>query len=118
MGCGGSKEEEVEEEAHVEVTDVEAGEDELTTNKVSLEIAETDAVKAKPGSETFIASVLKAREEASEDAEIMKDCCTRLQAYNRRLKEYVATYDANTVNEAMNGGFMGMGCNDNKVRSC
>ena len=99
----------------VEVTDVEAGDDALITNKVSLEIAETDAVKAKPGSETFIASVLKAREEAAEDAEVIKDCCTRLQAHNRRLKEYVATYDANTVNEAMNGGFMGMGCNDSKL---
>ena len=61
MGCGGSKEEEVDEGDFAEVAvqnEVEAGEDALTTNKVSLEIAETDAVKAKPGSETFIASVL------------------------------------------------------------
>ena len=49
--------------------------------------------------------------------EVMLDCCTRLQAHNRRLKDYVAMYDCETVDEAMNGGFMGMGCNDSKVRA-
>ena len=27
----------------------------------------------------------------------------------------VAIYDSQTVNEAMNGGFLGLGCNDNKL---
>ena len=43
--------------------------------------------------ETFIATVLKARAECADNADVLKDCCTRLQAHNRRLKEYVAIYD-------------------------
>jgi hypothetical protein len=56
--------------------------------------------------------------QAAEDADVMLDCCVRLQAHNRRLKEYVAIYDCEAVNEAMNGGFLGMGCNDNKLIAC
>ena len=36
----------------------------------------------------------------------MKDCCSRLQAYNQRLKEYVAIYDSQTVNDAMTAGWV------------
>ena len=114
MGCGGSKEE-VDEGAHAEVEAIETGEVETEVVKDRLEIAEQDAVKTKAGNETFIASCLKARAEAAEDETVMLDCCTRLQAHNRRLKEYVAIYDSETVNEAMNGGFMGLGCNDEKL---
>ena len=46
--------------------------------------------------------MLKARADHQDKPEIMADCCTRLQAHNRRLKEYVAIYDCQTVNEAMN----------------
>ena len=65
--------------------------------------------------ETFIASVLKARAECPDDASVMEESATRLQALNRRLKEYVAIYDSQTINEAMNGGFLGLGCNDEKL---
>ena len=51
--------------------------------------------------ETFIASILKARAEAADNAEVMKKCCVRLQAHNKRLKEYVAIYDCQTVKAAM-----------------
>ena len=96
--------------------EVEAGESKVEVNKHGLAVEEAAAVKAKPGDATFISSVLQAREEAAEDAAVMLDCCTRLKAHNQRLKEYVAIYDCETVNEAMNGGFMGLGCNDSKVR--
>jgi len=115
MGCCASTEAEVEEVGQVPVTQAEAGSTAADEIKVSLNIAETDAVKAKAGNETFIATVLKARAECADNADVLKDCCTRLQAHNRRLKEYVAIYDCQTVNEAMNGGFMGLGCNDNKL---
>lgn len=82
---------------------------------ISLSIAEAEAMKAKPNKSTFIGSVLLAKEKASENAEVLEQCCTRLQAYNRRLKEYVAIYDCQAIDEAMNGGFLGLGCNDNKL---
>jgi hypothetical protein len=123
MGCCASSEEEPPvDEGNFEGVDKqnedEAGETELTTNKVGLQIEEAEAQKTKPGDATFISSVLKARAEAGEDAAVMLDCCKRLQAHNRRLKEYVAIYDCETVNEAMNGGFLGMGCNDAKLIAC
>ena len=62
-----------------------------------------------------MSSVHKARKEFAWLDSIMLECCTRLQAYNRRVKEYVAIYDCQAANEAMNGGFMGLGCNDNKL---
>ena len=115
MGACCSTEEEPVEADDVPVEANEVGEERVDTAKVNLTIAEADAVKAKPGTETFISTVLKARAEAADNPEILADCCTRLQAHNRRLKEYVAIYDAATVDEAMNGGFLGMGCNDNKL---
>lgn len=117
MGCCGSKEEEpiqaVESDAVTELAqEAEGGEAAaLATNRVNLQIEESSALRPK----AFLASVLKAREECSGDAAILTDCIKRLKAYNARLKEYVAVYDCQTVNEAMNGGFMGLGCNDKKL---
>ena len=114
MGCGGSTEAEVTaEDVDVDVT--ESGVSKTGAATTRLNIAEGEATKAKPKSATFIGTVIKAREVASENADVLADCATRLQAYNRRIKEYVAIYDCETINEAMNGGFMGMGCNDNKL---
>ena len=96
----------------------EAGETKIEVTKQKLIVQEAVAVKAKPGDHTFIASVLKARADAAEDANVMFDCCLRLQAFNQRLKSYVAVYDCETVHEAMNGGFMGLGCNDRKLIAC
>ena len=107
MGCGGSTEAEPVEAPEVEVQAEEVGTTKTEAVKISLNVAEADAVKAKPGTETFIASILKARMECAEDTEIMTDCCTRLQAHNRRLKEYIAIYDAQTVDESLNGGEVG-----------
>ena len=115
MGCGGSTEQEVAaEEVEVDVA-AEEGVTETEAVTARLNIAEGDATKAKPKSETFIGSVIKARETAAENVEVMMECATRLQAYNHRVKEYVAIYDCETVNEAMNGGFLGLGCNDRKL---
>ena len=114
MGCGGSKEE-VTAFGTEGVTLTEAGTTSTDEAKYRLVIAESEAVKAKAGVDTFIGTVLKARAECPENAEVMKDCAIRLQAHNRRLKQYVAQYDAQTVNEAMNGGFLGLGCNDRKL---
>ena len=83
--------------------------------RINFTIDEESAVKAKPGNGTFLSTVLKARDQAADNAEVMTDCASRLQAYNRRIKEYIALYDCQAVNEAMNGGFMGLGCNDNKL---
>ena len=115
MGCCASSEEPVEEIKHEDIGVVESGVTEVEQANVNLTIAEADAVEAKPGSDTFISSVLKARADCADDDAIMADCCTRLQAYNRRLKEYISIYDAQTVNEATNGGFLGLGCNDTKL---
>ena len=113
MGCGGSAPAVEAEEIEVDVA--ESGVARTDAVKISLNIAEADSTKAKPSSQTFVGSVLLAREKAAENADVMLDCAARLQAYNRRLKEYVAIYDAETVNEAMNGGLMGLGCNDAKL---
>ena len=113
MGCCGSTEE-------VNAEEIEVGVDESGVTKTEaagarLNIAEGDATKAKAKSTTFIGTIIKARGKVPENAEVMADCCTRLQAYNSRVKEYLAIYDCEAVNEAMNGGFMGLGCNDNKL---
>eukprot|EP00900_Chrysochromulina_parva_P010576 jgi/Chrpa1/1951/Chrysochromulina_OHIO_Genome00013467-RA len=115
MGCGGSTEAEPVSAPDVDATPIETAQVQTELVKDRLEIAEQDAVKTKAGSDTFIASCLKARAEHSDDKAIVLDTCTRLQAHNRRLKEYVAIYDCETVNEAMNGGFLGLGCNDDKL---
>ena len=99
----------------IDATPIETAQVHTEIVKDRLVIAEQDAVKTKAGSDTFIASCLKARAEHSDDKAIVLDTCTRLQAHNRRLKEYVAIYDCETVNEAMNGGFLGLGCNDDKL---
>ena len=115
MGCCGSSEAEPIEAEDVEITEVESGVTEVAFTKISLNIAEVESLKAKPNTETFIGSVLKAQEICATVPEVLLECCTRLQAYNERIKEYIAIYDSATVDEAMNGGFMGLGCNDNKL---
>ena len=72
-------------------------------------------MKAKPGNETFISSVLKARMEAADNAATMKDCCIRLQAHNRKLKEYVAVYDCQTIKGAVDEAGWFSGANDRKL---
>ena len=125
MGCGASTQEVTAIDAPVTVdtdshgvSNIEKGTTRTDNAKQSLEIAEADAIKAKAGNETFIASVLRARAEVPEDVESMSDCCTRLQAHNQRLKAYVAIYDCETVKEAMSGGFMSGGVNDRKLIAC
>ena len=126
MGCGASKPpvESIDAKVEVHKTDshgvtyTEKGTSATQEAKASLTLAELDATKAKGQNETFIASVLKARAECAEDVAVITDCCTRLQAHNRRLKQYVAIYDCEAVNEAMNGGFLGGGVNDDKLIAC
>ena len=45
----------------------------------------------------------------------MEDACIRLQAYNGQCKIQIAILDAETVYEALSGGFMGNGTNHNKM---
>ena len=45
----------------------------------------------------------------------MKKCCVRLQAHNKRLKEYVAIYDCQTVKAAMDEAGWVSGVNDPKL---
>ena len=118
MGCGGSKEE-VEAVGEPQVdTEAEAGVTKTEQVQVNLNIAEADATKAKAADGTFISSVLKARAECADDAAIMKDCCTRLQAHNQRLKEYVAIYDCQTVKDAIGESGWLSGANDRKLIAC
>jgi hypothetical protein len=116
MGCGASAPVETIKDARV--TEAERGTTRAEVARDNLTIAEVESVKTKAGNETFIASCLKAREEHADDAKVMTECCTRLQAHNRRLKEYVAIYDAQTVKEAADGGFLGLGRNDRKLIAC
>ena len=116
MGCCGSTEAGVEaEDVHISVAE-QGGKEYVEARRRSLlNIEEMDALHAKPKSKSFMSSVHKARKEFAWNDSIMLECCTRLQAYNERIKEYIAIYDSATVDEAMNGGFMGLGCNDNKL---
>ena len=93
----------------------QSGVTKFETNQSTLIIAEAEATKAKPNSNTFVGSCISARTKAAENAEVLFECCERLQAHNRRIKEYVAIYDTETVHEALEGGFLGMGCNDRKL---
>ena len=85
MGCGGSTPEVEAESIDVDVT--EEGMSQTDGAAISLSIAEAEAMKAKPNKSTFIGSVLLAKEKASENAEVLEQCCTRLQAYNRLVYE-------------------------------
>ena len=88
MGCGASAPvQSIDAKVEIGKTDekgvtyVEQGKTRHEVVKENLTIAESDAVKAKAGNETFIASVLKARAEAADNAEIMTDCCARLATW-------------------------------------
>ena len=83
--------------------------------KSEMMAAETEAVSWKPEHETFLGSVLAARSQCPGDAAVMEDACIRMQAYNRHVKNTIATLDAMTIHEAMHGGFLGLGCNDRKL---
>ena len=113
MGCGASTP--VAEVKHEQITERESGVSRSAAARERLEIGEASTLKARAGDGSFMSSVLKARIECEDDAEVMKDCCLRLQAHNRRVKEYIAVYDSESIHEAMNGGFMGLGCNDRKL---
>eukprot|EP00966_Prymnesium_polylepis_P275740 6371032-Prymnesium_polylepis.1 len=54
-------------------------------------------------------------ESAGDQIDYLRDACERLQQNNRKLKDYIATLDAESAHEAMHGGFMGLGCNDKKL---
>ena len=49
------------------------------------------------------------------DPGFLTNSCEQLQENNRKLKEFIATEDAKVAYEAMNGGFLGLGCNDRKL---
>jgi len=117
MGCGGSTPEPVEEVKQADEYQ-NAGQlqnQEFDDIRSDLDRAEAAAVEAGPEKNTFIGSVLEARAGHETDSKIMGECCARLQAHNRKLKSFIATADAQAVNEAMNGGFLGLGCNDKKL---
>eukprot|EP00927_Polykrikos_kofoidii_P046184 TRINITY_DN4039_c0_g1_i1.p1 TRINITY_DN4039_c0_g1~~TRINITY_DN4039_c0_g1_i1.p1 ORF type:complete len:851 (+),score=199.97 TRINITY_DN4039_c0_g1_i1:48-2600(+) len=59
----------------------------------------------------FIASVIKVREEAADDAELLEEAAAKLQEHNRTLKRYLAKMDAQTAKEAM----AGFGTDDSKL---
>ena len=105
MGCGGSTPEPVEEvkqAAEYQNAD-QLQNQEFDDIRSDLDRAEAAAVEAGPERNTFIGSVLQARAGHETDASIMGECCTKLQAHNRKLKSFIATADAQAVNEAMNG---------------
>jgi len=89
--------------------------DDMQDLKFDIGLAEDQAVEAGPERLTFIASVLRARQNHHEDANIMEEVCVKLQGHNKKLKSFVATADAEAIYEAMNGGFLGLGCNHNKL---
>lgn len=121
MGCGGSTEAPVEETAigAEYAADYQPGvkstESDLDDIRMDIKQAELKAVEAGPQTQTFLYSVLVAREKHGEDPAVMADACTRLQLHNRKLKHIIATSDAEAVREAFNGGFLGLGCNDKKL---
>lgn len=89
MGCGGSK-------PAVEATSLGDEYDNpvsakhnvdkaVASAKFDIAKAEAKAVEAGPETQTFLASVLKAREKFATDAKIMEDACTRLQGLRMGL---------------------------------
>ena len=58
--------------------EAETGEDKFESQQASLTIAESAAVKAKPGTDTFISSVLKARAEAGRPDAVVEAFLTRI----------------------------------------
>mmetsp|Transcript_18138 Transcript_18138/g.30301 ORF Transcript_18138/g.30301 Transcript_18138/m.30301 type:complete len:1081 (+) Transcript_18138:3-3245(+) len=129
MGCCGSSEEEVTAAPELEADPAPvrpegdavthemqlADGQKMEMSEVRLQLAAAETNEVAPEHTTFLASVLKARKEYSDDAEIMIDSCKRLQLHNRELKNFVAMADAQAVHEAMNGGFLGNGTNDRKL---
>jgi len=117
MGCGGSKEEIEATPQDEEFTAVkpQTNPDDMSDLKFDISKAEQKAVEAGPERMTFISSVLEARQFHSTDAKVMNSACVRLKAHNKKLKSLIATADAEAVHEAMNGGFLGLGCNHRKL---
>jgi hypothetical protein len=119
MGCCASSEEppveHVEQAAEFENPEALHQAD-PTDVKVTMMHAEAKAVEAGPERHTFLWSVLTARQEQSDNAEVMEDCCTRLQGHNKKLKSLISTSDAHAIKEALvDGGFLGKGINHNKL---
>ena len=73
------------------------------------------AAEAGIDKDSFVGSVLAARASCPEDAATIEKCCDGLKAHNAKLKALIATADAEAVHEAMNGGFLGLGCNHRKL---
>ena len=59
----------------------------------------------------FLKSLIEGVAQAGDDDATIAAACTELQEHNRSLKDYVATLDAESVQEAM----AGLGCNDGKL---
>ena len=59
----------------------------------------------------FVESIEVARAEAGDDAGLLEECATKLQAHNRELKDCVAKLDAEAIKEAMDG----FGTDDKKL---
>ena len=117
MGCGGSTPEEVQEVQQAGEYQNSGALQNRDHDDIRFDLAraEAKAVEAGPEKNTFLGSVLAAREGHDDDAGIMEECCTKLQAHNGKLKSLIATADAEAVKEAMDGGFLGMGCNHKKL---
>ena len=117
MGCGGSTPETEPPVEHVQqAAEYEQPQVDADDIKFDLARAEAKAVESGPEKHTFLASVLRARLGNHDDAAVMEDCCSRLQAHNRKLKSLIATSDAEAVREAFHeGGFLGRGTNHQKL---
>lgn len=117
MGCCASAEEVQEVPQEEQFTEKQPAKNAEHMEDLRFDIAraEKKSIEAGPEQMTFLSSVLDARRLHSDNTEIMKDACQRLKAHNDKLKSFIATADAQAVHEAMNGGFMGMGCNHEKL---
>ena len=83
MGCGGSK----DVEAQPELEEAVAAGPQAESSEVKDVILVVEALQideTKPTETTFIASVLKARQNHAEKPGIMRDCCNRLQVHDRK----------------------------------
>ncbi len=72
----------------------------------------------KAGKISFLGSIVRAVNEHGDNAKVLLDAATQLQAHNRNLKSFVANLDAIAAHEAMKGGMTGIGCNDKKLIAC
>ncbi len=110
MGCGASSEIEISSAIDRPV----ATKAEMIAEMAEREM-EDEQLDGSPDEATFIASVIRARQENSDNAEKMSECVEKLRSHNHLLKQYMAVLDATAAHQAMKGGFIGFGCNDKKL---